>query len=316
MKKITFTILVLSLFSIGFVKAQALDTIPNGDFERWQGIGKALEKPQSWDTLGGISYPVTSVDYSKGTSIIQRPVYDGKTALSLACRTRGTLIYFGVTECKFKIKNRDPFLLMNMAYFEGNAPQFPIFEVIMWNSKTHDTITKEVEYLSSTTNGGTNWSNDTIEPWTTLSMPITFTYHSATDTTTPDSCHIYLQNGIGISGAGNPSASVLYIEKMWFANAAATAGINTTPLTENIVNVYPNPFTNKTTIRYNLRESGEVNLSVYDIQGKEVATLVNGNQNAGAYNQVFDGNGLSNGVYVYKLQTSSGVQTGKLILNR
>ncbi len=312
MKKITFTILVLSLFSIGFVKAQAVDTIPNGDFERWQGIGKAKEKPQSWDTLGGISFPVSDVSYLKDGAYIDRPVYDGKTALSLACQSRGSLIYIGEVICKLKVKNKNPYLNMNLGYMEGNAPQSPIFEVTVWNSKTHDTLCKTgILYLNSIQSA----AGDTIEPWGDISIPLAYTYTSANDTTTPDSCHILLTNSIPSNQLGNPSASVLYVEKIWFGNAAA-ADISVSSPGKTLASAYPNPFTNKTTISYNLAQNEDVNLTIYNMEGREIRTLINSNQSAGSYNEVFDANGLSNGVYIYKLQTSSGVETGKLMLNR
>lgn len=57
-----------------------------------------------------------------------------------------------------------------------------------------------------------------------------------------------------------------------------------------------------------------VTLKVYDILGKEVATLVNEKQTAGNYEVKFDGSKLSSGVYFYRLQSGSFVQTKKFIL--
>jgi len=312
MKKIVFTIFTFMLCSIGFIKAQALDTIPNGDFERWQGIGKAEEKPQGWDTLGGIAYPVNDVAYVKGTDFIDRPVYDGKTALSLSCRTIGASIYFGRVACHLRMRHKDPYLVANLAYMQGAFPEYPIFELICWNSRLHDTLIKGAVTIP---NGGTT-TEDTAEPWLTYSVGLNWS--AVTDTATPDSCIILLQNAASIvynNQFVNPSASELYVERIWFSNTTE-AGISSDVTPANGVSIYPNPFSNKTTIRYNLTGEGEVNLSVYDMQGREIKNLVNGNQSPGLYTQTFDGNGLSNGVYMYRLQTSSGVQTGKLILNK
>ena len=320
MKKITFTIFAIMLCSIGYIKAQTLDTIPNGDFERWKGIGQAKESPQGWDTLGGISYPVTDVAYEKDLQYQDHYVWDGKLALSLTSETKGGLIYVGRVESKFKVKHKDPYMIMNMAYFEAGGPQTPIIDVIFWNSKTHDTVCAELFTFN-------NWQTvqDTFQPWSTVNFPLAYTYRnngvlgSGSDTTTPDSCHILLLNAVPANGIGSPATPAFYVEKMWFASAAATTGIDINDKRTSqstTCQVYPNPFTNKTTIHYNITQEGQVNLTVYDMDGREIKTLVNGNQSPGLYNQTFDANGLSNGVYMYRLQTSSGTQTGKLILTK
>jgi len=59
-----------------------------------------------------------------------------------------------------------------------------------------------------------------------------------------------------------------------------------------------------------------VSLKVYDVLGNEVATLVNEQKPAGTYEVIFDASGLSSGIYFYKLQTGSFVETKKMILLR
>ncbi len=59
-----------------------------------------------------------------------------------------------------------------------------------------------------------------------------------------------------------------------------------------------------------------VTLKVYDILGREVATLVNERKNAGSYEVKFDGSELSSGVYFYRLQAGSFVRTRTLLLLR
>lgn len=77
---------------------------------------------------------------------------------------------------------------------------------------------------------------------------------------------------------------------------------------------YPNPFNPSTVITYNIPSDTKVMLKVYDILGKEVATLVNDFQKAGQYRVIFDATGLSNGVYLAKLTTSNYTNTIKMIL--
>jgi hypothetical protein len=77
---------------------------------------------------------------------------------------------------------------------------------------------------------------------------------------------------------------------------------------------YPNPFNPTTTITYRLNKAAKVKLTVYNILGKEVATLVNKVQTPNSYDITFDASKLSSGVYFYKLQVGANVETKKMIL--
>lgn len=82
---------------------------------------------------------------------------------------------------------------------------------------------------------------------------------------------------------------------------------------------YPNPFNPETTISYDLKAPAEVRLSVYNLKGQLVKTLVNTQQSAGKHNVVFDarddrGNKLSSGIYFYRLIAGDYVKTRKMML--
>ncbi|MDH7605353.1 MAG: T9SS type A sorting domain-containing protein, partial [Melioribacter sp.] len=79
---------------------------------------------------------------------------------------------------------------------------------------------------------------------------------------------------------------------------------------------YPNPFNPKTVISFNLPNTGFVTLKVYDILGKEITTLVDEHKLPGIYEINFDGTNISSGVYFYKLITSSGFITKKMVIAR
>lgn len=90
-----------------------------------------------------------------------------------------------------------------------------------------------------------------------------------------------------------------------------TAGI---PTNFALYQNYPNPFNPATTITYDLPVKSNVKLVVYNILGQEVATLVNGEQEAGRYNVRFDASGLPSGVYFYKIEAGKYVEIKKMIL--
>lgn len=77
---------------------------------------------------------------------------------------------------------------------------------------------------------------------------------------------------------------------------------------------YPNPFNPTTTISYRLPITDYVTLKVYNLLGQEIATLFEGVKQAGSYETKFDGNGLSSGMYVYRLQAGEYSITKKLSL--
>jgi len=77
---------------------------------------------------------------------------------------------------------------------------------------------------------------------------------------------------------------------------------------------YPNPFNPSTSIQYAVPENQFVSLKVYDLLGKEVATLVNEEQQAGYYSIDFNSSNLATGMYIYKIQAGNFIETKKMIL--
>jgi hypothetical protein len=77
---------------------------------------------------------------------------------------------------------------------------------------------------------------------------------------------------------------------------------------------YPNPFNPTTTINYQIPKQVHVTLKIFDVLGREVATLVNKSEEAGYKSVTFDANKLPSGVYFYRLQTDTFVQTNKMLL--
>lgn len=82
----------------------------------------------------------------------------------------------------------------------------------------------------------------------------------------------------------------------------------------NLSQNYPNPFNPVTTINYSVPEFGLVNITVFDVLGREVKTLVNSTQNAGEYSIPFDASKLSGGIYYYRMTTNRNTITRKMIL--
>ncbi|HAY34149.1 MAG TPA: hypothetical protein DCY06_08425, partial [Bacteroidetes bacterium] len=100
--------------------------------------------------------------------------------------------------------------------------------------------------------------------------------------------------------------------------SVGTTGISQTsealPAEYTISQNYPNPFNPVTGINFSIPKSGFVNITVYDILGKEIKNLVNENLNAGYYKTDFSGNDLPSGAYFYRITAGEFVQIRKMTL--
>ncbi len=92
------------------------------------------------------------------------------------------------------------------------------------------------------------------------------------------------------------------------------AKTNRGPATYSLSQNYPNPFNPSTDIKYSVPQKGFVSLKVYNVLGQEVATLFEGERQAGDYAITFDASHLTSGVYFYQLKANSFSVTKKMIL--
>jgi len=83
---------------------------------------------------------------------------------------------------------------------------------------------------------------------------------------------------------------------------------------ESCVRITPNPFNPVTTFNIQLPTSGRVNLSIFDIGGRKVATLIDGFRNGGVHQVTFDATGLPSGIYLYKIETENYTSNGRIVL--
>ena len=86
------------------------------------------------------------------------------------------------------------------------------------------------------------------------------------------------------------------------------------PVTYMLEQNYPNPFNPSTTIKFSIPKGGYVEIKLYDILGREVATLVSDPFTAGTYSVEFDASKLSSGVYFYKIKVGDFTDTKKMVL--
>jgi hypothetical protein len=107
-------------------------------------------------------------------------------------------------------------------------------------------------------------------------------------------------------------------QSVWRRSLSEVIGINqisqSVPSSYKLEQNYPNPFNPSTNIRYQVKNEGIVNISVFDIQGKEIEILVNEKQTPSIYEVTFDGCNYSSGVYLYKITSGDFSETRKMVL--
>ena len=130
-----------------------------------------------------------------------------------------------------------------------------------------------------------NWENLTTQPLMIL-------VDSGIDGTIDDTLEVFNQ----ITSVGDDQGSLL------------------APDSYNLAQNYPNPFNPSTIISWQSPVSSRQTLKVYDLLGNEVATLVDEYREAGRYEVEFNASGLASGIYFYKLQSGSFVETKKMLL--
>lgn len=86
------------------------------------------------------------------------------------------------------------------------------------------------------------------------------------------------------------------------------------PKTYTLSQNYPNPFNPITNINYAIPSSGFVTMKVFDVNGKEIESLVNQKQNAGSYSVTFNAANYPSGIYFYMLESDNFSETKKMIL--
>ncbi len=112
-------------------------------------------------------------------------------------------------------------------------------------------------------------------------------------------------------GTGNGIELLKLNTAVWVAEGQGSA-----PEAYMLGQNYPNPFNPSTTIRFRLPRKSSVHLAVFNALGQRVATLVQGEQEAGYHEVRFDGSNLASGVYLYRLTAGGFAQTRKSVLTR
>lgn len=172
-------------------------------------------------------------------------------------------------------------------------------------------------YVAGTSNEGTNGTDYIVIKYSTLfanqHWAAKFSLSTA-DTLTS----MVLDNNFNVYVCGHHKRFLNNDRDMALYKLGSTIGIqslgNEIPEKFELSQNYPNPFNPTTNINFSIPKAGNVKLVVFDVNGKQVAELVNEQLNAGVYKFDFNASGLSSGVYFYKLVTNEFTEVKKMML--
>jgi len=101
------------------------------------------------------------------------------------------------------------------------------------------------------------------------------------------------------------------VDGFWAVELVDLTGI---PDEFGIINAYPNPFNNRTHVKYNLPEAAHIDLTLFDLSGRSVIEIASGHKNAGLYMVTIDGTSLASSVYIVQMKVNSEVSRSKVTL--
>jgi hypothetical protein len=130
----------------------------------------------------------------------------------------------------------------------------------------------------------------------------------------PDTCRITIT--IASGGTQVPGSAFVIDDLSFGSTSAVDDGRPDLPKTFDLAQNYPNPFNPSTKIQFSIVNRQMTVVQVYDVLGREVATLVNEVKEPGTYTVEFNASSLASGVYFYRLTAGSYLATQKMILTR
>ncbi len=127
---------------------------------------------------------------------------------------------------------------------------------------------------------------------------------------------VHLLAGDPVNRAAGPSMGRVFVYSGNMTGIEDTQTADHSVADFSLYQNYPNPFNPKTVISYQLAENKPVKLSIYNVLGQEVATLISGKQSAGHHQVTWDASAFPSGLYFYRLKTENHTEVRKMMLLR
>ena len=275
-----------------------------------------------WDELRGFGYYSSDIYYKRSTDagvsweVRKRLTYDDEQSDNPSVAVSGSFLHVawvdrrgGDYEIYYK-RSTDAGLTWGADIRLTNSIAFSLFPSIavsgsvvhvVWNDERGAANVKPEIYYKRSTNSGLSWQADTR--------------------LTNDTANSYYPS-IAVSGSvvhvvwqdNRNGLTEIYYKRNPTGNVGIQSIGTETPSKYSLSQNYPNPFNSTSNLKFQIVNSGDVKLVVYDIQGREVQMLVNERLQPGTYEAAFDASSLNSGVYFYKLITDGFTDTKKMLL--
>jgi hypothetical protein len=268
----------------------AIGQIPNAGFEAWVADPDSNYNPVGWETTN--SFPLISVEPVT-------PGCEGSFAMRVKTINAGIPLP-GVA----KLQTANSFTKAPTTFTAC------VKSTIMPGDHAYLIVgLMKGDSIIAATGNCTFHIDSTISQFTTMVFPI-----ALQSSLVPDSLLVIVASGLGTGKVGTE----IIVDNIAFTGGGATevaaAGplVNSFELSQN----YPNPFNPTTVVSWQLPVVSNVKLVVYDLLGREVATLVNEVQQPGSHQVSWDAAGMVSGTYFYRLTAGSFMTTKRLIVLR
>ncbi len=298
--KTTFTVYFLLVLGIGcLLSFPASAQIPNSGFEDWSSDQYSFASPKGWQTNNPISIFVATITQSTQSHSDSFAVHGG-TGLQY------NFPLFPYLYSGFSI-NRRPLFFMGYYQYFPDAGDSLLISIHLFRKKT-------------VVGAGKLSILDSARSYTKFQVSIGYQTNDV-----PDSCFIEFYMGLGLPFPNRPEGVQTYflLDDLSFSDTSATSGTRIasdsyarTPLSYMLKQNYPNPFNPTTKIRFQIYRTSFVSLTITDLLGRVIGSLVSEVLTPGNYERVFDGAGLANGVYFYYLQADNFFDVKKMILQK
>lgn len=278
------TLLVCCVFTFPTVHAQ----IPNPGFEQWSSA-TGTENPEGWEVnnIAGFIVPVTrSSEAHSGSSALKGEVVEAFGGLNA------------------------PFI---WSHFPHSTRADSLTGYYKYTSVSSDSLVVVVWLLKGIPETLVAWgvfsTATSVPEYTRFTVPL-----RSVSSEEPDAARIEIVIAVGQGGEYHSGTGVLFDTFAFDDGVTALGDGREQPTGWALEQNYPNPFNPSTTIRYRLPVSGHVTIKVHDVHGREVATLIDAQEESGYKSVRWDAAGMASGVYFCRLQAGGFTETRKLLL--
>ena len=282
--------LLLISYLIVFLFTCSFSQIPNAGFENWTN-----GEPDGWIS-SNIPTFLTTVSQSTES-------YSGSSAVKLVFGDYLNVPYYGYLVAGDVRLNKAGFAVSKRygtvhGYYKLDSSPNKILEIQILFTKGGNIVGTGFEILSGN-----------VPNYTDFTVQVGYG-----TTEIPDSALLYISYidtaQIWTAGGG------AYVDDLSFGEFVDIKEVLTdqVPITYKLVQNYPNPFNPTTTIGLGIPENGNIKLSILNILGEEIRVLLNEEKGAGYHSVEFNASDLPSGVYFYRIQAGSFIDTKKMLL--